>query len=246
MLLSNRKILITGGSSGIGLEMASRFSQLNNRVIICGRSPLKLQKARQEVKDLIPYRCDLSDPGECHQFINWIKDQHSDLSMLVNNAAIVHRTNFTEDPEAMHKFEKELGTNLIAPVRLVNTLIPVLNQNPDPAIINVTTGLVYAPRAIYPFYNATKAALHAFTQGLRIQLEGSEIRVFEVMFPAVDTPWHKGNPPKIAIPAEQAVREMISSLEKGKYEIRIAGVKMLYLLHRIMPSFTLRKMNSLE
>jgi len=108
------------------------------------------------------------------------------------------------------------------------------------------TGLLYRPRADYPFYNATKAVLHSFTQVLRKQTENSKIKIVEVMFPAVKTPWHKGKPPKIAISAEKAVNEMLKGLEKNKKEIRVAGAKMLYMVSRIAPKFAFKKVNSLE
>ena len=66
------------------------------------------------------------------------------------------------------------------------------------------------------------------------------------MFPAVDTPWHKGTPPKIAISADKAVSEMINGLEKGKSEIKVGGAKILYLISRLAPSFALKKVNEIK
>jgi len=105
--------------------------------------------------------------------------------------------------------------------------------------------LIYAPRADYSFYNSTKAALHAFTQVLRIQNTNPNLKIIEVLFPVVDTPWHKGNAPKIAISVDQAVQGMIKGIEKGKEEVKVAGVKLLYLLSRIAPKFALKKINNL-
>jgi uncharacterized oxidoreductase len=88
--------------------------------------------------------------------------------------------------------------------------------------------------------------LHSFTQVLRDQLKNEEIQIIEVMFPAVDTPWHKGNPPKIAITPERAVSEMLKKIADGKTEIRIAKVKLLYLISRIAPKFALKKINNIS
>lgn len=245
MKLKNNTVLITGGSSGIGLELARILVAKQNKVIICGRSEQKLNQAKNEIPELETYQCDLSDKRQCKQLADWINEKHSDLNILVNNAAIVNRTNFVDDSQSLEKLESEVQTNLFAPVRLTKLMYPVLNKNTNSAVINITTGLIYTPRAIYPFYNATKAALHSFTQVLRFQMNGSNCKVIEVMFPAVDTPWHNGNPPKIAITVDKAVSEMIEGLEKGKLEIRVAGVKKLYLLSRMMPNFALKKINSL-
>jgi len=81
---------------------------------------------------------------------------------------------------------------------------------------------------------------------IELTLSKEKTEVIEVMFPAVITPWHKGNPPKIAIPVDNAVNQMIKGLEKGKPEIRVGGAKILYLMSRIAPSFALKKVNSIE
>lgn len=245
MKLNNQSILITGGSSGIGLELAARLVEKGNKVIICGRSVEKLKQAQRKVPPLHYFACDISDPESCKKLRDWVKVHHPDLNILINNAAIVHMANFQEEDSILEMADKEFATNFFGPIHLIKLLLPILEKNPEPAIINETTGLVYTPRVDYPFYNSTKAALHAFTQVLRQHLKDSPVKVYEVLFPAVDTPWHNGNPPKIAISVEKAVEEMIKGLEKGKAEVKIAGVKLLYMLSRIAPAFAFRKINSL-
>ena len=246
MKTKNNTVLITGGSSGIGLELSKAFIEKGNKVIICGRSKENLDAAKSAAPDLITYQCDLSDSKECSHLTKKITENYPDLNILINNAAIVHKASFMVDTQILEKLDAELQTNFVAPIQLINQLIPVLERNKNAEIINITTGLIYAPRAIYPFYNATKAALHSFTQVLRLQMAGRKIKITEVMFPAVNTPWHKGNPPKIAISAKEAAYEMIKGLEKGKDEIRVKGAKLIYILSRIAPGFALRKINSLK
>lgn len=246
MKLENNTILITGGSSGIGLELSKTLIQKGNKVIICGRSSEKLNVARNLVPGLITYQCDLSNSKECEDLALKIRENHSDLNILINNAAIVNKIDFLNHAQVMEFAEKEYQTNLIAPIRLIKLLHKTISANNAPAIINITTGLIYAPRVIYPYYNSSKSALHSFTQTLRIRLKNERIKVTEVMFPAVDTPWHKGNPPKIAISVQAAVAEMIKGLESDKTEIRVGGVKILYLLSRIAPNFAIKKINQIQ
>jgi uncharacterized oxidoreductase len=246
MKLENNTILITGGSSGIGLELSKTLIQKGNKVIICGRSNDKLTEAKKILPKLITYQCDLSDEKQCNNLVKVISENHPDLNVLVNNAAIVNKIDFNSTENTIELAENELATNFLAPVRLIHSLSPTIQKNANPAIINVTTGLIYTPRAIYPFYNATKAALHSFTQVYRKQMEKSNVNIIEVMFPAVKTPWHNGNPPKIAIPVEKAVNEMIKGLMQNKKEIRIAGAKLLYRVSRIAPKFAFKKVNSLK
>jgi uncharacterized oxidoreductase len=245
MKLTNNTILITGGSSGIGLEMSRQLTQLNNQVIICGRSKQRLEEAKAQIPELDIYPCDLSNKGECEALATWVTGKYPMLNVLINNAAIVHKTQFLQEDTIVDMAEKEMQTNFLAPVRLVHLLYPHLRLKNPAAIIHITTGLIYSPRADYPFYNATKAALHSFTQVFRRQTAHEQVEVMEVMFPAVDTPWHKGNPPKIAIPPQKAVREMLSGWQKGKTEIRVGGAKLLYNISRIAPGFAFKKVNNL-
>ncbi|MDQ6480174.1 SDR family NAD(P)-dependent oxidoreductase [Dyadobacter sp. LHD-138] len=246
MALTNNTILITGGSSGIGLEMARQFIASKNRVIICSRSLEKLHTAKKLLPELIIYQCDISNPEALQHMADWLVTGHSDLNILINNAAVVHRTNFAEETNLHEKFATEIATNLLAPASLAHMLYPVLLKHPNAKIINITTGLVYTPRADYLFYNATKAALHSFSQVLRHQLRNEPVKIIEVLFPVVDTPWHKGNTPKMAISPQRAVEEMISKLEKNPDEIRIGAVKLLYFLSKIAPKFAFKKINSLS
>lgn len=245
MVLQNNTILITGGSSGIGFELAKQLLERNNKVLICGRTLGKLQRARKQLPDLHYLQCDVSKPADCKRLYSWIRDEHPDCNILINNAAIVHTGNFYQDENIVEKASAEIKTNLLAPIRLSKLLAPILLSNENPAIINITTGLVFVPRTIYPFYNATKAALHSLTQVLRAQSKQLSVDIIEVQFPAVDTPWHKGSPPRIAISAEEAVMGMIKGIKKGKEEIRVGKATLLYLLFRIAPKFAFRKLNAL-
>jgi len=246
MELKNNKILITGGSSGLGLEMCRTLLQMGNQVIACSRSAEKLSEAKKQLPGLITCPFDISEVEQCILLAEWIKKEHPDLNILINNAAIVHNTQFTSEDGIIEKSQNEINTNLMAPIWLSRLLLPVLEAQKNPAIINITTGLIYAPRADYLFYNASKSALHAFTQVLRIQMQDHPVKITEVMFPVVDTPWHKGNPPKIAIQPDRAVREMLKGLEDDKPEIKVGGVKLLYWLARIAPAFAIRKINNLK
>jgi uncharacterized oxidoreductase len=246
MKLSGNTILITGGSSGIGLEMTKQFRALNNTVIICGRNQETLLQAQRQFPGIHIYTCDLSIANDRIKLLTWLAAHHPQLNILINNAAIVHRENFTTDPAAYDKAVKEIETNLIAPIHLIHLLLPIIIVQPNPAIINISTGLVYTPRTLYPIYNATKSALHSFTKVLRAQIKPNPTEIIEVLFPVVNTPWHKGSAPDIAIQPAHAVEKMMRGLEKKQKEIRVGAVQLLYFLHRIAPRFAFRKINQLR
>ena len=245
MKFEGNTIVISGGSSGIGLELSKVMTAKGNQVIACGRSSEKLESARQEIPTLQTLECDLSQPPERKRFVEWVEENHPQCNILINNAAIVHRSNFFSDSDIVAKAELETQTNFLAPVDLTKQFLPIIQKNHNPRIVYITTGLVYAPKAAYPIYCATKAALHSFVQTLRMQGSEQQIGLHEVLMPAVDTPFHKGNPPKMIISAEAAVEEMINKLEKGVAEIKVGAVKFLHPLSRVAPNFAIKKVNSL-
>ena len=86
MNLSNNKILITGGASGIGLGLTERFIQEGNTVIICGRRESVLQEVAAKFPTVITKVCDLSTESERNELYSWVTENHPDLTVLVNNA----------------------------------------------------------------------------------------------------------------------------------------------------------------
>lgn len=246
MKLSGNTILITGGSSGIGLEMAKQFRALKNTIIICARNQEKLLAVQQQMPGIHIYSCDLALANDRLKLVTWLAANHPQLNILINNAAIVHRENFTTDPAAYDKAVKEIETNLTAPIHLIHQLLPLLRKQSSAAIMNITTGLVYTPRTLYPIYNATKSALHSFTQVLREQIKPDPIEIIEVLFPVVNTSWHQGAATRIAILPEEAVEKMMKGVEKKHTEIRIGAVQLLYFLQRLAPRFAFRKINQLR
>jgi uncharacterized oxidoreductase len=246
MKLDRQTILITGGSSGIGLELAHQLIARQNTVIICGRSGHKLAEAKKTLPQVHTIECDISVEADRTRLLQWIMTHHASCNVLINNAAIVNKTDFSTDDGMLEKAELEIRTNLLAPIALAKIFLPLFEKHAHSAIVNVTTGLVYAPRAVYPIYNATKAGLHSFTQVLRHQLRNTNVQVLEVMMPVVDTPWHKGEVPTIAIPAKKAVNEMITKIDKGEKEIRVGAVRILYALSRIAPAFAFKKINQIS
>jgi len=246
MQLKGNIILITGGSSGIGLQLAKILST-HNQVLICGRSQKRLDETRQALPAVEILACDLASSAGRKALFDWVRTQHTTCNVLINNAAIVHKTDFATDPDIVEKIKAEVEVNLVAPVELSKLFLPLLQQNRAATIVNITSGLVYVPRAVYPIYSATKAALHSFTRVVRQQMQGKgkPVRWVEVQMPAVDTPWHKGAAPRIAIPVEKAVADMLQQLTRGKDEIRVGGVRLLYILSRLAPGFAFRKLNSL-
>ena len=183
MKLTNNKILITGGATGIGLGLTERFLQEGNTVIICGRRAHILNEVAQKHPAVITKVCDLSAEADRIALYKWIAENHSDLNVLVNNAGVQNWMNVADD-DFYQRAKDEMTTNALAPIHLsaMFAKLPSLN-----AIINVTSGLAFVPFSKVPVYCATKAFVRSFTLSLRHMLKDTNIEVIEMIPPAINT-----------------------------------------------------------
>jgi uncharacterized oxidoreductase len=186
MKLGGNTILVTGGSSGIGLALATRFLAAGSRVIVCGRRADALRAAAEANPGLVTRQCDLSRAEEREALVEWLVDAHPELNVLLNNAGIQRRIKLAER-EPWETTREEIAINIDAPLHLTTLLLPHLRTRPDPAVINVTSGLSFVPYVGAPVYSATKAALHSYTLSLRHHLADTPVRVIEIIPPAVNT-----------------------------------------------------------
>ena len=244
--LKDNTILITGGGSGIGLELTKTLLKMGNKIIICGRSENKLQMVKDHLPQVHTIQCDVSNQEQREGLYSQVTNKFSQLNILINNAVIVNYLRIQDKRYSAALVDQEIQTNFIGPVGLIKLFLSHLNRQRNSAIINITTGLVFAPHADMPGYCASKAALHSYTQSLRLQLIDKPIKIFEIMMTAVDTHFHDGgHVPEIAISSKRAVALMLKGLQKSKKEIKIGKVKQLSLLSRIAPEFSLKLVNRL-
>lgn len=221
MDLSDNTILITGGATGIGLELARQLLDLGNEIIICGRREEKLSEAKKNFPRLHTYACDLSKRDERITFVNTVIADFPRLNILINNAGIQNQFDLTSEISS-EDIENEIATNLIAPIHLSSLFISHLPGKNNSAIINVTSGLGFVPLAIVPVYCSTKAALHSYTMSLRHQLKETSIKVFEIAPPTVDTNLDRGAREKRGmvdrgISAVECAALMIKAIEEDRF-----------------------------
>jgi uncharacterized oxidoreductase len=218
MELGSHTVLVTGGASGIGLALAIRFLRAGSCVIVCGRRVDKLDEAAAAHPSLLTRTCDLSKEAERRALAADLAREFPRLDVLVNNAGIQRRVRLADD-EPWSATQEELAINLEAPVHLSRLFIPHLLKQQHPAIINVTSGLSFAPLATVPVYCATKAALHSFTLSLRHQLTGTAIEVIELIPPAVDTDLGGPGLHTFGVPIDEFADAVMPRLAKGEQEI---------------------------
>ena len=215
MKLSNNKILITGGATGIGLGLAERFIQENNTVIICGRRESVLKKVAAQYPAVITKVCDLSDEAERVALFDWVSKNHPDLNVLVNNAGIQNWMDIG-DADFFERAKFEITTNIEAPVHLMSLFINLKSLD---TILNVTSGLSFAPFAKVPVYSATKAFFRSFTLSARHVLKQRNIEVIELIPPALNTDLGGKGLHNAAPAVSDFVESVFEQLKDGKTEV---------------------------
>lgn len=215
MKLTNSKILITGGASGIGLGLAQKFIAKGNTVIICGRREALLNEVATQNPGIITRVADLSSESGRTELYNWIAQNHPDLDTLVNNAGIQNWMDF-DNPDFLELARKEIVTNIEAPLHLTALFSKLASLS---AIVNVTSGLAFVPATRMPVYSATKAFFHSFTQSSRHLLKTKNIEVIELIPPALNTDLGAPGLHDFAPPVSGFVESVFDQLQEGKTEI---------------------------
>lgn len=249
MKLQERTILITGGTSGIGLALARQLLERGNTVIVTGRNQARLDTAGQVLPGAHLFQSDASDPEAITTLRDAVLARFPALDTLVNNAGIMRNLKLAESG-GVEDVAREITTNLCGPVLMVQQFLPHLLDRPNALIINVSSGLAFLPFPAAPIYCATKAAIHSYTQSLRIQLASTRVTVVELAPPGTETPLFRGEfaaemKREKAMTPEELARRAITGMEAGKLEIRPGVANVLHMMSRIAPGFMLKQMTKL-
>jgi len=245
MKLEGRTVLITGGTSGIGLEFARQLKTRQNVVIVTGTDPAKLAAAEQNL-GVHAVQSDVSDPAAIVALYGEVISRFPKLDTLVNNAGMMRNVR-VDQARGLEDVTREIDVNLSGPVRMVQQFLPHLQTLRDPLIVNVSSGLAFIPYPLSPVYSATKAGLHAYTQILRIQLAQAGVAVVELAPPPVETPlfrteFAEETRGQKAMDPEVLVQHAIAGIEAGKTEIRPGLANVLKIMSRLAPGFMLQQM----
>lgn len=246
MKMTNNTILITGGTSGIGYELARQLCTTNT-VIITGRNQEKLEKVKAELKNVEIYKSNVSAPQDIVKLYDYISKTFPNLNMLMNNAGVSKKVDLQTDADLLD-LTFEVETNLNGLMRMCVQFLPLLKQQKEAAIVNTSSILSMVPIAKSPVYCATKAAVHSFTQSLRIQLKGTNIKVFELAPPATVTPIldafsEEERKSLNAMDVTKMVNKTIDGMLQDKFEIRPGLSSVVKNLNKISSSIALNMLN---
>ncbi len=225
MEMTGNTIVITGGTSGIGLAFAERFLELGNKVIICGRREERLIEIKKRSKDIVTRLCDISKTEQRNSLASWVISNYPETNILINNAGVQLVTDFT-GPVNMEKVNEEIETNLTAPIHLSSLFTRHFANRKNSAIINITSGLAFAPISSVALYCATKSALHSISLSMRHQLKNANIKIFEIAPPSVDTELGKErrsdpNSTHGGIHVDEFLKEAMEAIRENVYEYAV-------------------------
>lgn len=225
MKLTGNTILITGGTSGIGLAFAERFYKRGNEIIVVGRREEKLREVQEKFPNIQTKVCDVSKEEDRINLFEWAAQQFPNLNVLVNNAGIQQRVDLLNATKDWEYYRNEISINVDGPIHLTMLFTPHLRKQKQASIINVTSGLAVMPGVWVPVYSATKAAMHSFTTTLRHQLAETSIEVVEILPPAVNTDLGGAGLHTFGAPLSDFADTIFNELEKGEHEIGYGGTK---------------------
>ena len=230
MNISGNTIFIPGATSGIGLALAVALHDRGNTVIVGGRREERLTAIAAEHPGIRTVRIDTADPRSVDEAAGTVLAEHPALNVLITMAGVMRTEDWTSPSGFLATAEETVTTNVLGPIRLIAAFIAHLRAQPAATIMTVSSGLAFAPLRATPTYNASKAAIHMFSESLRLQLSGSSVSVLELEPPAVRTPLMPGHEDNAAaMPLDAFIAEVMELIESrpDAAEIQVERVKFL-------------------
>ncbi|MEM6889188.1 MAG: SDR family NAD(P)-dependent oxidoreductase [Pseudomonadota bacterium] len=248
MELRNKKVLVTGGSSGIGLAIAKELKALGNEVVICGRNQDRLDSAAK-THGLDTITADISDNDDQVGLMEYMKATHKGLDILVNNAGVMHVYNFANDPKTLDYLDQEISLNCSAQLKLSYRALPLLKQSDDPALVFVSSGTAYMPAPLSLVYTGTKSLIHHFCQSLRVQIKPHGIKVFELLPPPTETGLADTVKSKVDMSqfsfmkADDVAKALVDGMKADRYEIPVGLSRIIKLASRFAPRLVFKQLS---
>ena len=227
MDITNRTVFIAGATSGIGLELARRFAAAGSTVIVGGRRTDLLGKIAAE--GFATVEIDVSDSGSVDRARDAVLDSHPDLDTVVTMSGVMIPEDL-RDPAHFSVAEQTIDTNLLGTVRVIDAFTPHLIARGSGTIITVSSGIGFLPFPPMPTYAASKAGVHAYSEALRAQLNGTGVEVSELIPPAVAITPEAAKVNPRALDLADFATEVMDLLQTNPtpHEILVKGV----LMHR--------------
>lgn len=244
MNLKNSTVLITGGTSGIGLEFVKQLTAQGANIIVTGRKQDALNETKKRYPNVHTFQSDVSNPKDIVQLYKEVTQQFPDLNIIINNAGLMRLIDLQDSSMDLENINREITTNLSGTVQMVHQFLPHLVTKKSAAIVNVSSGIAFMSYSAAPIYSATKAGVRAYTQALRLQLENTNVKVFEMIPPGVNTnlqnDWSVAPNPRMMMSVDKMVNVAINGLLKDKKELKPFLISIIKTAVRIAPNALLK------
>lgn len=243
MDLKNSTILITGGTSGMGLEFVKQLSEIGAKIIVTGRNLEALYETKKQFPSVHTFQSDVSNPKDIKDLFDNVTTLFPDLNIIINNAGMMRLIDLQDQSLDLENINREIATNLTGTIQMVHQFLPHLLKQKSAGIVNVSSGIAFMSYSPAPIYSATKAGIRAYTQALRLQLENTNVKVFEMIPPGVKTnlqnDWVKQPNPSMMMNADEMVKISIDGLLKDKKELKPFPIRIIKIATRLMPNVLL-------
>lgn len=243
MDVKNSTILITGGTSGIGLELVKQLTEQGATLLVTGRNLDALIRTKAQFPQVHTFQSDVSNPRAIEQLYHEVTKQFPSLNIIINNAGAMRLIDLQDQSMDLENITREIDTNLSGTIQMVHQFLPHLLKQKSAAIVNVSSGIAFMPYSSAPIYSATKAGVRAYTQALRLQLEGTPVNVFEMIPPGVNTnlqnDWVVQPNPSQMMAVDKMVNVVVKALKNDTLEIKPFLINIIQTMSRIAPGLLL-------
>lgn len=224
MKLKNKKILITGGSSGIGKAIIKELVDNGaTRIAVFGRKKEPMEDLKNSFKsvDFLLLQGDVSKPEDLEKVVQQITSEWGELDILINNAGVVSAGLLSELSD--EDIIQQININLTGLILLTKKSLPLLKNSKEGAIMNVSSGYGYIAMPFYSVYAATKAAVGQFSDAMRRELHQYPLHVMTVYPSATDTNMMKTAEVGTMDTPEEVAKLSIDGLNSGKINVIVGG-----------------------
>lgn len=240
MELKNSTILITGGTSGIGLELVKQLTEQGAIIIVTGRSMEALAEAKKRFPKIHTFQSDVSKPEDISNLYENVTREFPELNIIINNAGEMRLIDIADSSKTLEDLTREININLSGTIQMVYRFLPHLLKKQSAAVVNVSSAIAFMAYSTAPIYSASKAGAHAFTMALRLQLKNTSVKVFELIPPGVNTnlqnDWVLKPNPRQMMDVDKLVQVAINGLRNDTDEIKPFLVRVVKFLGRVMPN----------
>jgi short-subunit dehydrogenase len=243
--------LVTGASSGIGLEFARQLAANGHDLVVVARDEPKLKDLAAEVSTEVEVlRADLTDPTDLASVEARLSDASRPVDVLVNNAGFGTMGPFAQLP--VEDEEREIRLNVIALVRLTRAALPGMLERKQGGILNVSSIGAFQPGPFNATYSATKAFVTSFTEAVHEEVRGSGVHVIALCpgltktgFQAASGATASTMPGFLWQTSEQVVKTALRALRRN-HAVSVPGVqnKGAAFLVRVVPRGVVRRMSA--